>query len=237
MKTIFNYSNFILKSYNYLNSLVPYKSIQIVFNNSYMKEIAETLPFGTIKINNYNASKYIQHYEEYGENRIKTVLMEIIAHEISHVNQNINYYIISRYSEHNPGYDDYIKFIETTNIKNSIELLLSVSRDINQLFGFILDTNWLIDKMNYNSNHAKFVSKHGYEKNCFEQSLGLLFNNDQFKNYPNILLLDKNNSVYPIKYNGKYTSESSILFRLDTMIDNFDKFEIVEDNAMSLLVK
>lgn len=233
MKTIDDYQNFIFKSFHAINNLVPIKALSYSIL-PWSNIIAMTRPFGSIILYRRNINDYIEKFSEYGENMIKTVLLEVLAHEISHVGQKINYDVISNYSQHNIGYDDYIEFIEKTNIKNSINILLQNEYNLNNLLGFVMNHDWLIAKLDCNYYPRNYISKINCLDECFEQSLSLLFEDNNFKLYQNIIAEPGNY----IRYNGQYIMDNVYLLnQLDIMTSKFNKFKIVNSNNTTLTVK
>lgn len=234
MLDINNYSNFLFKAFNCLNSYAEIKATGLsILNESNL--IALTRPFGSVILFRKNLNEYINKYSTYGDNIIKTLLLEVLAHEISHAGQKINYYVISNYSQHNIGYNDYIEFIEKTNIKNSItNLILKNEFELNSALGFIIQHNWLIAKLQCNEINANYISKANYMQECFEQNLCLLFKNDSFKLYKNIVLEDGNY----IKFNNQYLMNNLVLLQaMDNMTAKFNTFKIIKSDNTTLVVR
>lgn len=216
MKTISNYTDFISVAFAYLSDKLISKECkyEIKISPEHSHAIATTRPFGTIELYESNINMYLAKFGD-DEVRRKTALLDVIAHEVSHATQKVNYYIIGRYSKNNPGYSDYIKFIELANMKNSLTFILDHRKELEYELNFIMDIDWLETKLEdiYSSN--EFHDRNYNIQENWERNLCLVFNGEQFKKFSNIgLLIPTKQHVIAIKEGGRYITNNIKLNRI-----------------------
>lgn len=234
----YDFQNFIFNMFNYLDGRIgPVRSYGYkVFDVQTSNVIALTRPFNSIEIYTKNFNNFLSDIGEADINLIKTIITEILAHELSHVNQKINYSIIGLYSENNMGYEDYIKFIESSNIDNSIRFLESHAQEIFKLFGFILDVTYLEAKRKSAGIPNRFISKATCFEECWIQSMSLIFKDNSYKTAKNIYVTKNNGYKYIIKQNGLYNYEKTVANELDSLTAHMTTFDNIKEVGDTLYI-
>ncbi|MBS6256233.1 hypothetical protein [Megasphaera massiliensis] len=219
MKTISDYTDFISVAFTYLSDKLISKEYkyEIKISPEHSHAIAETRPFGTIELYESNINMYLAKFGD-DEVRRKTALLNVIAHEVSHATQKVNYYIIAKSSKNNPDYSDYIKFIELANMKNSLTFILDHRKELEYELNFIMDVDWLETKLEdiYSSN--EFHDRNYNIQENWEQNLCLVFKGEQFKKFSNIGLFIPTNKqqLIAIKEEGRYITNN---IELNSILD------------------
>lgn len=231
MMTYYDFENFIFSMFQFLDGYIgPIKSSGYKVINEVDEKIALTRPFNSIEIYEGNFNEYIKSANTNNLNFIKTLITEIVAHELSHVNQKINFFAAACC-----GFGDYIDFIERTNVHNSINFLINKQNEIYRNFGFILNTEWLKYKHdNLVKEKENFISKEAYVEECWEQSLRLLFENNKFTTFENIYL---NNGEFIIKQHNAYNYNKIVANRLDEFVADSVMFKqsSITDNSLFVI--
>lgn len=234
----YDFQNFVFSMFTYLDGRIgPVRSYGYnALDDQDSNVIALTRPFNSIEIYTQNFNSFLEDFVNADMSLIKTIITEIIAHELSHVNQKINYSIIGLYSENNLGYEDYIKFIESSNIDNSIRFLEDHAVEIYKLFGFILNVSYLEAKRKSSGLPNKFISKATCFEECWEQSMSLLFKDNSYKTANNIYVTKNNGYKYIIKQNGLYNYEKSVANEMDSLTAYMTTFDNIREDGDTLYI-
>lgn len=233
----YDFQNFIFNMFNYLDGRIgPVRSYGYKVFDIQREVVALTRPFNSIEIYIHNFNDYIASFQTMDTNLIKTIITEILAHELSHVNQKINFSIIGLYSENNIGYEDYIKFIESSNIDNSIRFLENHAVEIFKLFGFILDVTYLEARRKSAGTPNRFISKATCFEECWIQSMSLIFKDNSYKTAKNIYVTKTNGYKYIIKQNGLYNYEKTVANELDSLTAHMTTFDNIKKAGDTLYI-
>lgn len=233
----YDFQNFIFNMFNYLDGRIgPVRSYGYKVFDIQREVVALTRPFNSIEIYTHNFNDYIASFQTMDTDLIKTIITEILAHELSHVNQKINYSIIGLYSENNIGYEDYIKFIESSNIDNSIRFLENHAVEIFKLFGFILDVTYLEARRKSDGIPNRFISKATCFEECWIQSMSLIFKDNSYKTAKNIYVTKNNGYKYIIKQNGLYNYEKTVANELDSLTAHMTTFDNIKEAGDTLYI-
>lgn len=233
----YDFQNFVFSMFNYLDGRIgPVRSYGYKVLDKDSNVIALTRPFNSIEIYTQNFNSYLEDFGNADMSLIKTIITEILAHELSHVNQKINYSVIGLYSENNLGYEDYIKFIESSNIDNSIRFLENHAIEIYKLFGFILNVSYLEAKRKSAGLSNKFISKATCFEECWEQSMSLVFKDNSYKSAKNIYVTKNDSYKYIIKQNGLYNYEKSVANELDSLTAHMTMFDNIREDGNTLYI-
>ena len=233
----YDFQNFVFNMFTYLDGRIgPIRSNGYKVFDTQRDVVALTRPFNSIEIYTQNFNDYINSFQIMDINLIKTIITEILAHELSHVNQKINYSIIGLYSENNLGFEDYIKFIESSNVDNSIRFLESQAQEIFRLFGFILNVPYLETKREIAGLPNKYISKATCFEECWIQSMSLLFKDNSFKSAKNIYVTKNNGYKYIIKQNGLYNYEKTVANELDSLTARLVTFNNIIETDDTLFI-
>ena len=73
---------------------------------------------------------------QYMNDTSKTMILDIIAHELSHLDQNVDY---NRYKNDK----EYYKYIESTNIERTYNFIMRNKDSFEKLLGFNIDMNYM----------------------------------------------------------------------------------------------
>lgn len=169
------YANFSDRVYKYLNG-----KVNVIVPSTYYIFGEETKPTefgsalgGRVKLNLINILNYSSMKNNTNEQKIKGLIIGAIAHELSHIDQNIDYSMMDN--------NDYRMFIEKTNDANALMYIMNhydeMQRDLNY-FDMDLICNIHYTDPSYYYPYYERV-KHGYDK--IFMMLKLILNQDLYK--------------------------------------------------------
>lgn len=120
---------FAVKAFNYLNSRVnrtriPFFQLDTSPNNSSMGHVVN----GVMTLNIHNILELAKNNDKYDWPNIKGLIILTIVHELSHINQNIDY---DRFSKD----DAYRDKIEMENHYNALNFILNREEELHGVFG------------------------------------------------------------------------------------------------------
>lgn len=120
---------FAVKAFNYLNTRVnrtriPFFQLDTSPNNSSMGHVVN----GVMTLNIHNILELAKNNDKYDWSNIKGLIILTIVHELSHINQNIDY---DRFSKD----DTYRDKIEMENHYNALNFILNREEELHGVFG------------------------------------------------------------------------------------------------------
>jgi len=120
---------FAVKAFNYLNTRVnrtriPFFQLDTSPNNSSMGHVVN----GVMTLNIHNILELAKNNDKYDWPNIKGLIILTIVHELSHINQNIDY---DRFSKD----DTYHDKIEIENHYNALNFILNREEELHGVFG------------------------------------------------------------------------------------------------------
>lgn len=120
---------FAIKAFNYLNTRVnrtriPFFQLETAPNTNTVGHVVN----GTMTLNIHNILELAKTFDKYDWANIKGLILITIIHELSHINQNIDY---NRFSKD----EAYHQRIELENHYNALNFMLNREEELHNLFG------------------------------------------------------------------------------------------------------
>lgn len=120
---------FAIKAFNYLNTRVnrtriPFFQLETVPNTNTVGHVIN----GTMTLNIHNILELAKTFDKYDWANIRGLILITIIHELSHINQNIDY---NRFSKD----EAYHQKIELENHYNALNFMLNREEELHNLFG------------------------------------------------------------------------------------------------------
>lgn len=120
---------FAIKVFNYLNTRVnrtriPFFQLETAPNTNTVGHVVN----GTMTLNIHNILELAKTFDKYDWANIKGLILITIIHELSHINQNIDY---NRFSKD----EAYHQKIELENHYNALNFMLNREEELHNLFG------------------------------------------------------------------------------------------------------
>ena len=120
---------FAIKAFNYLNTRVnrtriPFFQLETAPNTNTVGHIVN----GTMTLNIHNILELAKTFDKYDWANIRGLILITIIHELSHINQNIDY---NRFSKD----EAYHQKIELENHYNALNFMLNREEELHNLFG------------------------------------------------------------------------------------------------------
>lgn len=120
---------FAIKAFNYLNTRVnrtriPFFQLETAPNTNTVGHVVN----GTMTLNIHNILELAKTFDKYDWANIRGLILITIIHELSHINQNIDY---NRFSKD----EAYHQKIELENHYNALNFMLNREEELHNLFG------------------------------------------------------------------------------------------------------
>lgn len=120
---------FAIKAFNYLNTRVnrtriPFFQLETAPNTNTVGHVVN----GTMTLNIHNILELAKTFDKYDWANIRGLILITIIHELSHINQNIDY---NRFSKD----EAYNQKIELENHYNALNFMLNREEELHNLFG------------------------------------------------------------------------------------------------------
>lgn len=120
---------FAIKAFNYLNTRVnrtriPFFQLETAPNTNTVGHVVN----GTMTLNIHNILELAKTFDKYDWANIRGLILITIIHELSHINQNIDY---NRFSKD----EAYHQRIELENHYNALNFMLNREEELHNLFG------------------------------------------------------------------------------------------------------
>lgn len=120
---------FAIKAFNYLNTRVnrtriPFFQLETAPNTNTVGHVVN----GTMTLNIHNILELAKTFDKYDWANIRGLILITIIHELSHINQNIDY---NRFSKD----ETYHQRIELENHYNALNFMLNREEELHNLFG------------------------------------------------------------------------------------------------------
>lgn len=120
---------FAIKAFNYLNTRVnrtriPFFQLETAPNTNTVGHVVN----GTMTLNIHNILELAKTFNKYDWSNIRGLILITIIHELSHINQNIDY---NRFSKD----EAYHQRIELENHYNALNFMLNREEELHNLFG------------------------------------------------------------------------------------------------------
>lgn len=231
-----DYEDLIISIFDYFSNKFPLYG-QLVFTDRtelINGNFAATAPFGTMFVFRQVLFNFLKEIDS--DDEIKTLLVYIIGHECSHVNQFVDFYKL-QYSTDPMFKKFYYSWIEDANDENIIKVIYDNLDKIKIIFNFnpvmcILD-NVLIGTCK-SAFKPIYKSNHDCLNEYYSMNMRALFHDDSYKKFPNIMTTDGE----VIKKDGSYLEMKDFTkISLDVKYVYMEKFNIISSDGNTLVVE
>lgn len=231
------YEELILDIFNYFADKFPLHG-QLMFTDReelINGSFAATTPFGTVFVFKQVLLDFLKTIDD--DDKMKTLLIFIIGHECSHVNQFADFYKLQYSTDPSFNKKFYVSCIEDSNNENIVKVIYDNLDEIKEVFEFNPVIYILENVLAGISNSAfRFIYRSNYDclNEYYSMNMQTLFHDEAYKHFPNIIT--SKNEV--IKKDGSYLEMSDLTkISLDLKYTYLQKFNIVNSSADTLIVE